>query len=141
MRFTRPSRAILHGVANIFAVRRLALVALVVTASACASGGTGSGARRGSSTRIVRSELVNLEQYSAYVAVQRLRPRWFQTRTGGLPQVHVDGTPQAGGAESLRNIPVSDIEQMVFLNAADATTRFGTNYVSGVILVTRRTGR
>ena len=55
--------------------------------------------------------------------------------------MHIDGNPQAGGVEALRNLPASEVEEMVYMNAADATTRFGTNYMSGVILVTRRTGR
>jgi len=35
-------------------------------------------------------------------------------------------------------VRAADIQEMRYLNAADATTRFGTNYVSGVILVTTK---
>lgn len=119
----------------------LALAAIVLGSTACASGGSGTTARRGSTTRIVQEELVAIDQLSAFAAIQRLRPTWFRSRTGALPQVHIDGNPQAGGVEALRNLPASEVEEMVFMNAADATTRFGTNYMSGVILVTRRTGR
>jgi hypothetical protein len=132
MRFTRSLRVL------------PALLALTLGLAACASGGGAGGdttARRGSSTRIVEDELVNVSQLTAYAAVQRLRPTWLRTRTGGTPQVHVDGTPQAGGIEVLGNLPAAEIQEMVFMNAADATTRFGTNYVSGVILVTTKRGR
>jgi hypothetical protein len=43
-----------------------------------------------------------------------------------------------GGAENLDALRAADIQDMRYLNAADATTRFGTNYVSGVILVTTK---
>jgi hypothetical protein len=113
-------------------------IALVLSTSGCASGGGGTSRPAGSSSdRIVEAELETLHQLSALEAVRRLRPRWLQTRTGAPPQVHVDGNP-LGGAESLNALRVADIQEMRFLNAADATTRFGTNYISGVILVTTK---
>jgi len=115
-------------------------VALTLAVSGCASGGgagTG-GSPRGTSTKIVQEELTNLNQLSALAAIQRLRPNWLRTRTGAPPQVHVDGNFQMGGIETLRTIPIAEIQEMEYLNAADATTRFGTNYVSGAILVTTK---
>jgi hypothetical protein len=111
--------------------------ALALVAAACASGGAGGtgGSPRGTSTKIVQEELTNLNQLSALAAIQRLRPNWLRTRTGAPPQVHVDGNFQMGGVETLRTIPIADIQEIEYLNAADATTRFGTNYVSGAILV------
>jgi hypothetical protein len=111
--------------------------AVALAASGCASGGAaGTGASaRGTSTRIVQEELTNLNQLSALAAIQRLRPNWLRTRTGTPPRVHVDGNFQMGGIETLRTIPIAEIQEMEYLNAADATTRFGTNYVSGAILV------
>lgn len=115
-------------------------LALALGATGCAGGGAGGGASRpagSSADRIVEAELETSYQLSALEAVQRLRPRWLQTRTGTLPQVHVDGNPM-GGAENLDALRAADIQDMRYLNAADATTRFGTNYVSGVILVTTK---
>ena len=40
-----------------------------------------------------------------------------------------------GGIETLGTIPIADIQEIEYLNAADATTGFGTSYVSGAILV------
>lgn len=119
---------------------RLAAASLLVAllAAGCGGGGAGRGTPRGSADRILEAEMETLHQLSAYEAVQRLRPRWLVTRTGAAPQVHVDGNIQMGGVESLRTLRVADVQEMRFLNAADATTRFGTNYVSGVILVTTK---
>lgn len=114
-------------------------LALVLGVTGCAgTGGGGMSRPAGSSSdRIVEAELETLHQFSALEAVRRLRPRWLQTRTSVLPQVHVDGN-RVGAAENLNSLRASDIQEMRFLNAADATTRFGTNYVSGVILVTTK---
>ncbi len=114
-------------------------VTLTLVASGCASGGAGAvGSSRGTSTRIVQEELTNLSQLNALAAIRRLRPTWLTTRTGAPPQVHIDGNFQMGGIETLRTVPIADIHEMEYLNAADATTRFGTNYASGVILVTTK---
>lgn len=115
----------------------LLAVALTLATAGCASGGTAGtgGSPHGTSTKIVQEELANLNQLSALAAIQRLRPNWLRTRTGTPPQVHIDGNFQMGGVETLRTIPIADIQEMEYLNAADATTRFGTNYVSGAILV------
>lgn len=115
-----------------FAVLALGLVA-------CGGGvGPGQSTPRGSSDRIIESELDALHQLSALEAIQRLRPRWLTTRTGTPPMVHVDGNIQMGGVEALRTLRAADVQEIRRLSAADATTRFGTNYVSGAILVTTK---
>jgi hypothetical protein len=88
--------------------------------------------------RITEEELASIDQLSAFEAIQRLRPRWFQTRTRLLPTVHVDGSVRADGEEILRAINCSDVHEMQYLNAPDATTRFGTDYISGAILITTK---
>ena len=114
-------------------------LSLVLGLTGCTGGGGGGMSRPAgsSSDRIVEMELETLHQFSALEAVRRLRPRWLQTRTGVLPQVHVDGN-RVGSAENLNSVRAADVQEMRYLNAADATTRFGTNYVSGVILVTTK---
>jgi hypothetical protein len=88
--------------------------------------------------RITEAELEPIAQMSAFEAIQRLRPRWLQSRTGWLPTVHVDGSVRGAGEEILASIPCSEVEGMQYLNAADATTRFGTDYANGAILVTTK---
>ena len=119
--------------------RRAALFLLVAVMAGCGGGGgPGQSAPRGSSDRIVLGELENLHQLTALEAVRRLRPRWITTRTGAAPMVHIDGNIQMGGLESLQSLRAADVQEMQHMNAADATTRFGTNYVSGLILVTTK---
>lgn len=117
----------------------LLLLATAVGLSGCASGGGGGGStvRRGSQNRIVQDELETVTQLDVYSAIQRLRPTWLRTRSGGDPMAHLDGNI-LGSARGLQAIRVADVQEIQFLNAADATTRFGTNYTNGVILVTTR---
>ncbi|MDH5588542.1 MAG: hypothetical protein OEZ65_12405 [Gemmatimonadota bacterium] len=116
----------------------LFLAALAAGLSACASGGGGGGAPRGSTNRIIESELEALVSLDAFEAVQRLRPRWLTPRAGSVPQVVVDGTQQ-GGPEALRRFRVSDVQELRYLSAGDATMRYGTGFPGGAIeVVTRR---
>jgi hypothetical protein len=122
-----------------------ALLVLALAAAACSTGaGPGAGTRpKGSLDRITEAELEPIAQLSAFEAIERLRPRWLQSRnqsrTGFLPTVHVDGAVRGEGEEVLASILSSDVHEMQFLSAADATTRFGTNYSSGAILITTKT--
>jgi hypothetical protein len=88
--------------------------------------------------RITEEELEPIAQMSAFEAIQRLRPRWLQSRTGRFPTVHVDGSVRSGGEEILASIKCSEVQEMRYMGAADATTRFGTDYADGVILITTR---
>lgn len=116
---------------------------LSVALSACASS---SSSRSGGSTDLItQEEISSLSVSSAHDAVRRLRPRWLQGRgsqsiqTSGvqLPVVFVDEV-RFGPIESLQGIQTSDISSMRFINARDATTRFGTGYPAGIIDVTTR---
>jgi len=113
------------------------LCAAALGAAACASGGSGHGPRR-SRNVITYEELSQADVVDCSQAIQRLRPTWLQSRTGGLPGVVKNGSPQMGGISALQGIPVHEVEEMRLLPAGDATTRFGTGYVSGAILVTTR---
>jgi hypothetical protein len=50
------------------------------------------------------------------------------------PTVYLNNV-RHGGVASLRDILVTDIQEIRFINAADATTRWGTGHGSGVIMV------
>lgn len=121
--------------------RRTILLAFALTlgVAGCASGGGGGSRPAGSSAnRIVRAELEPLGQIDALQAVQRLRSRWVQSRAGVSaepPVLYVDGT-RRGSADELRFIRVDEVEQMEYMSAGDATTRFGTGHTGGAILVT-----
>lgn len=125
-------------------MKRILMTALLVALSTtgCASTGSSSGSSRNPDV-ITSEELrgTQIQSENAYNAVQRLRPSWLRARgssfTGGrpLPVVFVDGT-RFGELDSLRSLNVSDIVQIEFLDSRDATTRFGTGYPAGAIMVT-----
>jgi glutaredoxin len=119
---------------------------VVVGLTACASGGSkGPGVPRGNANVITRDEIVAAHVSDAYEAVQKLRPEWFHNR-GAMsvqspdpaqtqPVVFLDGQ-NYGTLDDLRNIQAIDIQSMTLLSANDATTRFGTGYPGGVIMIT-----
>lgn len=118
----------------------LATFALTIGLAGCASGGGGSsdGSPRRSTNRIVLDELTLLQELDCYQAIQRLRPNWLRSRGNTPPRIMVDGSRQAGGLDVLRSYRAADIEEMRFISGTDATTRYGTGYDGGVIMLTTR---
>jgi len=126
---------------SVWTKRRVVLaVGMIVALGACASGGTG-GARRGSATRLTAEEIENDVSLDLYTIIQRQRPQWLQVRGGVTTSgpvtiaVIVDGQRQQGGTDYLRSLRGSDVEEVSFMNARDATTRYGTNMTGGAIVV------
>ena len=115
----------------------------VVALGGCASSGGGSGdsgeRTRGTQNQIIEAELSTLYQLNAYQAVERLRPRWLRQRLGRVPQVVVGGSP-GQGLGVLRSIRAVDVREMRFMSASDATTRYGTGYDGGAIVVELKGG-
>jgi hypothetical protein len=113
--------------------------ALTFALIGCASGGGSSdGTPRGGSSRIVESELAALETQDAYTAIQRLRPQWLRSRSGAAPVVILDGTRQQVGLSILRSIRTSELQELRYMSATDATTRYGTGFDGGAILLTTK---
>lgn len=119
------------------------LVAAVLLATGCASSGE-SGPRR-SRDVITSEELMEVPHSNVFDAVRVLRPRWLQPRNMGslrsqapqTPRVYVDGQFRGDLVELTRFAP-NEVEEIRFMNASDATTRFGTNHVAGAIIITTR---
>ena len=97
-----------------------------------------------------------LGQLTLLRAIQQIRPNWFRAR--GAPSIMLGGSgwsTQMGGRatpgdivdnvrqplERLESLRASDVSSLVFLSAGDATTRYGTGYPNGAILVTTVNGR
>ncbi len=120
-------------------IRLISLLAIVVIASACASGGGSRGPRR-DRNRIVLAEITELTGLTtALQVVQRLRSVWLTPRgRAGLPSVYRDDRPWGDTPQSLSAIEISSIREMQFLSATDANTRWGRNARGSVILVTTR---
>lgn len=125
---------------------RLSLVAafaLVSALGACSSGSGGSSGPRRDPNRITTEELAEYTTLTALDVVRRLRPRWLTGRGAGTagsntPQLILDGARMGNAASELRSIAVSDISELQYLSASDATMRYGTNYPGGAIVVTSR---
>jgi hypothetical protein len=124
--------------------RRLVLaLGLFLALGGCASGGTGGGAGGGSSTRLTAADIETDLSLDLYTIIQRRRPQWLQVRGGGFStsgpatiSVIIDGTRQQGSVEVLRSVRGGDVEEVTYMNARDATTRYGTDNAAGAIVVT-----
>ena len=110
---------------------------LATALAACASSGGSAGPRRDPNL-ITAEELAEYSTFTALDAIRRLRPRWLQSRGQTSAQVIQDGARLGDPENALRSMPVSDIEEMRYLSASDATMRYGTNYPGGAIEITSR---
>lgn len=120
----------------------LCLIALGMSACASSGSATGGGGQVGghrASNRIDATELDAMAELDVYQAIGRLRPAWLRmSPQGAAPVVVVDGSPSTGGLEMLRTFQAADVAALEYMSASDATTRFGTGYTGGAILVTSR---
>jgi hypothetical protein len=91
---------------------------------------------------VITREQINPEDDNAYLIVRRVRPTWLRPRSqesiSGAPptfaQVFLDAL-QIGDANQLYTIAAAQIERIEYMSALDATTRYGTGYAGGVIIV------
>jgi hypothetical protein len=116
-------------------------------------------ARRGEQEVISLEEIQAASASNVFELVQRLHPEWLRERgtqsfsegdkvqgdiqgttvLPGLPTILVyQDNARMGGLEALRTIPIADVGSVQFLNAAQATYRFGIGHAHGVILLTTR---
>jgi hypothetical protein len=121
----------------------LAFGGIWACATTASPGSGGSGSDR---NRITREQLETLPSLSAFEAVERYHRDWLQGRSSlvrsdtgrSYPEVFADGRPY-GGVETLHQFPTETVEEILFISAPDATTRYGTGYPGGIInLVLRR---
>ncbi len=124
-------------------------VAVTLTGCASAQGG-GSTAQRTASNRnsslITQAQIDESPSSTAYDIVQRLHPQWLMGRgqssfgngaTTTEVAVYV-GSSRMGGPDELRNFIGSQLASIQFLNATQATLRFGAGHVNGAIILTQR---
>jgi len=70
---------------------------------------------------------------------------WLRSRSTSLmrgpdPIIVYQDDVRVGDATYLQDIPMESVEEVSFINAADATTRWGIGVAGGVILVISRGG-
>ncbi|MEJ2186480.1 MAG: hypothetical protein P8Z36_11130 [Gemmatimonadota bacterium] len=117
------------------------LVTLAAVAACASAGGPGNPGERRSADVITAAEIQKVTGLTtAYDAVQRLRPQFLRTHgrstfvgSEGIV-VYVDGM-QRGGVDALRQIGINDVKEIRYVNARDATTKYGTGVNQGVIEV------
>jgi len=119
-------------------------VEMLSTLGGTSSGEAGQTAGRGNAILIVRAELEEIGGRSLWDAVRLLRGRWLQPQRNSsfiagpaYARVVVDGIVR-GDLGELRGFDVDDIETMRYVSAPDATTKYGTGYLGGVIEVSTR---
>ena len=114
---------------------------LLLALTACGTTGTNEGTRSGGRNLITRSELADLPEQNALQAIERLRPRWLRQPLGRSPVPVINGTPQRSASLSaLRSIRVADLREMRYMSASDATTRWGTGFDGGAIIIETHRG-
>jgi hypothetical protein len=124
---------------------RFVFPVLFLLLSACASAGTKSSTPRRDRNVITRDEIAKSPEHSALNLIRTLRPGMLNERgktsianmDPGIV-VFLDGQ-RYGDVSSLDAMEVTTIEEVRYLTAAQAQSRFGTGYPQGVILVTSRT--
>jgi len=89
---------------------------------------------------ITHEELVATRAQDVYAAVERIRPQWLRARATmnravDQVQVYLDRS-HLGDVAALRRLPATSIQEIRFLGASDATTRYGTGNAAGILLVT-----
>ena len=104
----------------------------------CASGG-GEGRPRQDPNLITAEELANYSSLTCFEVIQRLRPRWLQRRGSEQdPVVYQDGNRVGSAGDVLSGMIVTDVQSMRYLDASNATTRYGTGHGAGAIEITTR---
>lgn len=114
--------------------------AVLVMTGACASGGANAAPSR--DPNVITAAELGSHIGTARQAIERLRPRFLRVRgpssisnpEDGRIVVYVDNN-RMGGVEVLDRIQVGDIAEIRYMNAPDATSRYGTGHSAGVILI------
>jgi|SRR5215203_804716 len=94
---------------------------------------------------ITAEEIETVKAANAYELISKLRGNFLRSRGQNSlllkqpkePTVFLD-TVEYGTIASLRNIPVSNVAEIRFIEGWDATTKYGAKYVSGVIQINTR---
>ncbi len=98
-------------------------------------------------TRVTGEELVATQAATLYDALRQLRPEFLHSRgissiqspRADVPRVFVDNV-EVGDVEFLKTLNPGDVAEGQRLSAEEATTRWGTGYIGGALLVSTHSG-
>jgi hypothetical protein len=123
------------------------VAATMVVALGCASTGA-KGAARGNSNVITEEEITAGTGATAFEIIQRLRPSFLHTRgamrsaptasNNNLEPIDIVvymNDNRFGGSDRLRQISVSDIREIRYFSASEATTKWGSGHGAGAIQI------
>ena len=126
-------------------IGKFVVSSVAVVAIACSP--PRSQAPGGVDTQIITEEEIDASRAAtAYEAIQKLRANFLSYRgetslnrnqSQPFPTVYVDGM-EFGQIASLRTIPASQVSTIRLYRSWEATTKFGTGKMGGVIAVTTR---
>ena len=126
------------------------LLLLVCLIASCARARVASDAQeedRSSGNRLIRQDILGSGERTLYDVIERLRPRWLRVRSitsvrGPVPIVVYHDNVRVGGIATLRSLRPEGIQEVRFISASDATTRWGMGLSSGAIeVISRRVQR
>ena len=124
---------------------RWALALILAAILACARPQLGPGAMSNSQF-ISEDEIAASRESNAYDVIHKLRANFLsyrgetsldKSRSAPYPTVYLDGQ-EFGSISILYNIPASEISSIRLYRAWEATTKFGTGNMGGVIAITTR---
>jgi hypothetical protein len=122
--------------------------------AATSSAATTPTTRRGNAELITQDEISAAGVRNALEVIQRVRPSMLRPRGSSTNQSASPDYSQAttisivvymddirlGEASQLSSVSVDNIREIRFINARDATTRWGTGHTAGVIQVVSKAG-
>ena len=135
-------------------MHRIAAAGVVALLVACSSATTSSGGASRSSRNSITYEEVQTARRpgsTAWDLISSLRPLYLTSRgmtslgsassgvssISAVAVVYVDGS-RYGDLQSLKTLNADTVHHVEYMNAADATTRYGTDHSGGAILIYTR---
>jgi len=125
---------------------RLLLLSATTVIVACSAPAVSSHSEDPRSQLITQDEIEASRAPTAYEVIQKLRANFLtyrgetsfdKSKSQPYPTVYLDGQ-QYGSVGMLRNIPASQVATIRLYRAWEATTKFGTGNMGGVIAITTR---